>query len=153
MLAEEIIRKYHPALEEFSIAFVFRSEASTAGGRTVLGQAAKVPAKLAPFMDHDAIIWLAKDMWHTLNTIQKRALIDHELCHLSVGTDGSLQVVGHDIEEFKVIVERYGLWKSDLRDIAPAFVDATQLTLPEFETPRKQGGVMALEPELAEAAL
>lgn len=145
-LANEIIEEYHPELAEFNIGFLFRSEAATSAGRMVLGQAAKAPAKLAPFMDLDGIIWLAEVEFLSFSPLQRRALIDHELCHFEVNDAGELTLRGHDIEEFKVIIERYGLWRTDLEFVAPAIVAATQAPLPGFERSRRQGGVVAVEP-------
>lgn len=143
-MAQELIRLYHPELMEFNIAFVFRSEAGLSGGKRVLGQASKAPAKFAPFMDLDGLVWLAEDVWYQMSETQKKALIDHELCHFIVGMDGSFGLRGHDIEEFQAVIDRWGLWDMDLRTIAPSFV-AAQEKLPGFDFP---GGVMALDPEM-----
>lgn len=142
-LAYDIIREYHPKLLEFNIGFVFRSEAGTSAGRRIIGQAAKAPAKLSPFMDLDGIIWLAEDVWLNLDSAQKKALVDHELTHFQVGSDGSLSLRGHDVEEFYDIILRYGLWRSELQIAAQAFQIAQQ-KLPGFE---RNGKVVALNPE------
>jgi hypothetical protein len=152
-LANEIIAEHHPDLEEFNIGFIFRSEASSSGGKRIIGQAAKAPAKLAPFMDLDGIVWLALDFWMNADALQKRALIDHELCHFEVNNAGELTLRGHDIEEFREIITRYGLWSVDLNFIAPAILAATQTTLPGFERERRQGGVVAVEPAAVQETL
>jgi hypothetical protein len=144
-LAQDIIWEHHPELTEFAIGFIFRSEASISGGKMVLGQASKVTGKYSPFIDLDGLVWLAADVWTTLSMHQKRALIDHELCHFEVNQEGALTMRGHDIEEFKCIIERYGLWKSDLIAFAPAVIQASQVRLPGFE--RNGRGVVAVEPE------
>lgn len=148
-LATEIIREHHPDLEDFAIGFIFRSEASVSGGKLKIGEASKVTGKYSPFVDLDGLIWLARDQYYGLSMHQRRALIDHELCHFTLN-EGNLTIRGHDIEEFRVIVERYGLWKSDLIDFAPAMVEATQTRLPGFE--RNGRGVIAVEPEVAVVA-
>lgn len=144
-LAKEIIREHHSELSEFTIGFIFRSEASTSAGKMVLGQASKITGKYLPFVDLDGLVWLAGDVWPGLSMNQKRALIDHELCHFEVDPEGNLKMRGHDIEEFRVIIERYGLWKEDLIDFAPAVIQATQGRLAGFE--RNGRGVVAVEPE------
>jgi hypothetical protein len=104
-------------------------------------------------MDLDGFIWLALDFWVNAGPIQKRALIDHELCHFEVNNAGELTLRGHDIEEFREIIHRYGLWSLDLNFIAPAILAATQTPLPGFERERKQGGVVAVEPAAVQETL
>lgn len=144
-LAQEIIWEHHQELTEFAIGFIFRSEASTNAGKMVLGQASKITGKYLPFVDLDGLVWLAGDVWPSLSMNQKRALIDHELCHFEVDPEGNLKMRGHDIEEFRCIIERYGLWKADLIDFAPAVIQASQTRLPGFE--RNGRGAVAVEPE------
>lgn len=144
-LAQEIIWEHHPELNEFAIGFIFRSEAAMSGGRKKIGEASKVTGKLTPFVDLDGLVWLAGDVWYTLSANQRRALIDHELCHFEVNQEGNLVIRGHDIEEFKCIIERYGLWKADLIDFAPAVIQASQPRLSGFE--RNGRGAIAVEPE------
>ena len=64
--------------------------------------------------------------WSQFNEKQRVALVDHELCHgtVAVNAEGETKeqedgrpvyrVRKHDVEEFREIVERYGLWKADL---------------------------------------
>lgn len=143
-MALEIIAEHHPELLEFSVGFIFRSEASVSAGRRILGQASKVTGKYSPLLDLDGLVWLAADEWPRLSINQKRALIDHELCHFGVNEDGNLVMIGHDIEEFRCVVERYGLWTSDLRAFAPSVIQATQARLTGFE---RNGRVVAIEPD------
>lgn len=145
-LAHEIIVGHHPELLEFNIGFIFRSEASTLGGKAVLGQASKVSAKLATVLDMDGLIWLPEDVWYSSGQQGKRAMLDHCLCHFTVQLDGSLTTRAHDIEEFKEIIERYGLWNEDLRATANALSRAgEQLHLPILPQ-NHNGQLIALEP-------
>jgi len=112
--AEELIRQYHPWLNEARIAFVMRSEAQKKGH--VLGQASKVPEKMQPYLEYDFLIWLSeKDVAGMANS-EIEALIDHELCHCAknLATDG-WKLREHDIQEFAEIISRHGLWSADLR--------------------------------------
>ena len=111
--AEDLIEQYHLWLKKAKILFVFRSEAQKSGGRLILGQAAKVPAKFQVSMDYDFIIWLAEDEWTALSLKQKIALVDHELCHCK-GMENKWQIQPHDVEEFKAILDRYGAWNAGL---------------------------------------
>ena len=65
------------------------------------------------------------------NEERMSALLDHELVHCELARDPKTQAIkrdecgnpvyrirGHDIEEFREIVERHGLWKSDLESFA-----------------------------------
>lgn len=150
-LAGEIIEAYHPDLTEAAIGFLFRSEAGDSLGREIWGQAQKVPAKLSPLLDLDFLIWIAKDIWYSLSNHQKRALIDHELCHCKVDGDKT-SMRGHDVEEFREIIERYGLWRPDLRLFGATCQQALQEPLPGFEPLPRRGGVVAVEPEVLELA-
>ena len=148
-LAGEIIAAHHPHLEDAKVGFVFRSEASKSGDKIVLGQAAKVSAKLRPHLDLDFIIWLAEDEWQHLEPIQKRALVDHELCHCD-WHDGRPRMRHHDVEEFYVILIRYGLWTDNLKRAKSVFETAVQGELPlgmkRGEVVRVQPRQMALHP-------
>ncbi len=137
-LANEIIHEHHPWLNIFKIGFVFRSEASLKGGATVMGNTSRVPPKYSAHLNLDFLIWLAQDEWERLTTVQRKALIDHELCHIS--QDGKL--VSHDFEEFGIVLKRYGLWKADLFRLQGVFESACQLRFP----PDEPGGVVAVDP-------
>ena len=78
----------------------------------VLGQASTVPAKMKAYLDYDFIIWIAEKEFERY-TEARTALIDHELCHC-IGFEDKWKIRGHDVEEFNEIIERYGLWRSDL---------------------------------------
>lgn len=146
-IANGIIEEFHPDLLEFRIGFIFRSEATMSKGRKILGQASKITGKYSAYIDLDGLVWLAADEWFNLNSTQKQALIDHELCHFEVVSkedgDSELTMKGHDIEEFRCIVERYGFWSPDLKAFVPTVL---QVKLPGFE--RNNGGVIAVEPSI-----
>lgn len=62
--------------------------------------------------------------WNLLTDSQRRALVDHELCHCGVKDPGADEpewtLRAHDIEEFKAVIERHGFWKSDVREFSEA---------------------------------
>ncbi len=113
-IAEQIIQEYYQYLEQARIAFVFRDEAQSQNGRTVIGAAAKVPAKMQPYMEFDFLIWLAEDEYKKLTYEGRSALIDHQLAHCSIG-DSGWKIRPHDIEDFSFIIERRGLYSRDLQ--------------------------------------
>lgn len=111
-LAQELIELYHPHLAEARIGLLMREEAGKGNGRVVLGAAKRTPADQRAYVDFDFIIWLAQDWWeHMLSPMQRRALLDHELCHCYVASNGDVSLRGHDIEEFDAIIRRYGFWR------------------------------------------
>lgn len=140
-IAKDIIATVedHEHLAQAVILYVFRDKASRSRGRAVLGTARKVSG-LNRFLVRDEddlplfVLEVAKDTWDDLTEEQRRALVDHELCHLVVDTedDGTLvgRTRGHDLEEFVGIVERHGLWKADVAALGIAAASKVdQLTL------------------------
>jgi Putative phage metallopeptidase len=126
--AQEIIRKYHPMLEQAKIGFLFRIEAQITNGKRIIGKAQKVTPRLKPFMDFDFVIWVAQDEWERAPEARRRALIDHELCHCILGNNG-WTIRPHDFEEFNEIIDRHGFWTHDLLHVQEA---ARQEQLPGF---------------------
>lgn len=109
--AQYLIDKYHPHLRYARIGFLFRSEAPVSGGKVTLGRAKLVTAEMKVYANYDFLIWLAKDYYGSMNNEQRTALIDHELCHCWYDEDeGKASMRGHDLEEFNVILQRYGFW-------------------------------------------
>jgi predicted metallopeptidase len=119
-IASEIIAAHHEHLEDVKIVFLMRSPTPRRGGRVVLGSASKASAKHRALAgeNYRFIIELAADEWNDLTPEQKRALVDHELCHCCRVEDDKGEIVysirGHDVEEFQEIVERHGAWTEDL---------------------------------------
>jgi predicted metallopeptidase len=144
-MAREIIDAYHPSLKDANVGFIFRDEAPESNGKATYAKAQKVDPKLrATGLDLDFLIWVAEDRWNQLDTNQRRALIDHELCHCYLAF-GEPKMRHHDIEEFTEIIERYGFWNRDLFDAVPAVQKALQLDL-GLEI-RPKGAVVAIDPK------
>lgn len=149
---EALVEKYHPQLREARIGLVFRSEAATSQGLEVWAKASKVDDKTRALLEAngaeavDLLIWIAEDVWMRLNEEQRHALIDHELCHFQLGGDG-YRMVGHDVEEFEVILERYGLWNHNLLKAKKVLQQAVQPTLFEVSHLSRLGAVVSVQPE------
>lgn len=124
-LAKPLIDQFHPHLMDAKIVYVFNDEIPTKAGKQVWGTMRKVtnlPAFLAnndnsPFF----VMTISKPIWDTLTLEKRKALIDHELCHAKCKFDEDsqeykLSINSHDLEEFKEIVQRYGLWRDDVKD-------------------------------------
>lgn len=148
-IASEIISHFHPDLIDAKIGFIFQEEAGKKLGKIILGNASKVTDKQRVVgLDLDFIIVIARDMWQELESRQKKALIDHELCHCDFSL-GYAKMRGHDIEEFTCIVERYGLWKPDLTRFGEV---VNQQILPGMEILKRKGAILSVKPEMAEMA-
>lgn len=121
-LARDIIDDFHPHLQDARIGLLFRAPTPISMGRPVLGKASLVTARWRPLLreDLDFIIWLSSDYWHyDLDESQRRALLDHELNHCAGHLD-EWKMRGHDIEEFNIIIRRYGHWSPAIEDTARA---------------------------------
>jgi len=140
-MAQEIIDKYHEPLRDALIGFLFRSEPGMSNGRTVMGMAKKVSEANKILLELDFIIWLSRPDWQGFEPSQRRALLDHELCHCAGDIYDGWKIRGHDVEEFAQIIERHGLWLYDLQRAALAI----QPHLPSLDKlTRKIGGSLRL---------
>ncbi|SLK16582.1 MULTISPECIES: putative metallopeptidase [unclassified Paenibacillus] len=101
-------------------------------------------------MGAEVLILVNKRMWEHLTDQQKEALIFHELCHIeaSVDKNGSprnspndgrpvFRLCSHDLEEFKLVVEKYGLWRPDTQEFMESAKKGEQLTM-EFTSPKNK---------------
>lgn len=147
-LAEEIINEHCPDLLDASIAFLFKTEAPQSNGQIVLGQAKKVGAEWQALgLDHDFFIWLAQDIWYSLDDNQKRALVHHELCHCGFSQkedeDPKPKMIPHDFEEFNIIIQLYGFWRPN----SSRTIEAVQAALPMMDfTEARKARLSALDP-------
>jgi len=134
-IATRLILEYHPHLIPARILYLFTDAARSKAGRVVLGSAKRLSA-LEQFLTredeedaqtaYDFIILMSSEEWQLLTPTQREALVDHELMHCTVGKNG-WALRGHDVEEFREIIERHGFWKQDLQQFADA---VEQLRLP-----------------------
>ena len=156
----EIRKKDHAHLEEAKIGLAWRIgwKADT-DKHLKLGQCRKRGDLDRELDSFDFIIMLNDEAWPSLNDAQKRALIDHELCHaaLSLDSDGSqkyndrdrlvCRIKKHDVEEFRCIVDRHGLWTQDLEEIAKAAInDAKRPLLEDGKNGKAEKGEKNGEP-------
>lgn len=140
-IAREVINQYHPLLNQASIAFVIREgDTPERNGIQTLGKASKFPDKVKALIDeeYDFLIWLAEEVL-SWEDAKLTAVIDHELCHCDY-TTYSPKIRQHDIEEFNVIIERHGLYKSDLVYTMNAFRQNPLFDV-KVSTSRSNGGV------------
>lgn len=80
--------------------------------KLVLGECEKVAAKNRWAIDYDFTITLFKNNLIGLTEIQVEHVMFHELLHVGIelGSDGDeiYNVRKHDLEDFKIIIDKYG---------------------------------------------
>ena len=149
-IVQQMVREHHENLKLAKIGVIFRDTAQKSGGNEVWASAAKADAKTNALLEGagmdtiDFLLTIAENVWDKLEMDQRRALIDHELCHCA-GFEGKWQMRGHDFEEFTVIVERWGFWRPSLFRATPALKKALQLDLGlDMEIKTSDGRVVAV---------
>lgn len=123
-IAREIIQQHHSHLVEAHIVYLFRDGGWESRGRTIYGKAYKLSGR-EKFLSDDAdfAIVINKEAWLGLQPHQQKALVDHELCHCGKnGEDEDGNPIwclwDHDVEEFRAVIDRHGLWAPDVRKFA-----------------------------------
>lgn len=144
-IVDDLIPQYHERLAECHISpiCIFRSKHTKSKGRAVYAKA-KIITGLPAFIAHNLgdpdaeelsgrriwVIEIAKDLWFDELSLEQRvALIDHELSHFDP-IDG---IRGHDLEEFRGVVERHGIWRPDLMHFAGSLQKALELGPSHYE--------------------
>lgn len=125
-IATILIPVFHSHLRPKRFAFLWKEEMARRGS-TVLGKAATASGQVKFFGEVDYVLvfnWVA---WGQLTPRQRVALVDHELLHCAVDPENDKpKLRGHDVEEFRDIIERWGLWKPDLKEFGDAVIECTQ---------------------------
>lgn len=134
-LLEELVDLYHKELQHAWIGLAWcTSWNPDVDGRVTLGKCKKASDLDREMAEFDFIILLRKSFWldERVSPLQRRARLDHELCHASLKLDANGEPVTdernryvyrtrkHDLEEFTAIVERYGTWTHDIEAFAAA---------------------------------
>lgn len=134
-LLGELVDLHHQELQQARIGLAWcTSWNPDVDGRVTLGKCKKASDLDRELAEFDFLILLRKSFWldDRVSPLQRRALLDHELCHAGMKYDGAGEPVAdergryvyrtkkHDLEEFTSIVERYGTWTSDIEAFAAA---------------------------------
>ena len=106
--------QYHPHLECKLIIFLFKKTMKYGGTAQICSKQIKAILDIYD-TDADFIVCLNWQNWIQLSTLQKKALLDHELEHCKYDADDKPITIDHDLEEFACIVERHGLWSPGLQ--------------------------------------
>ncbi len=105
-----------------TIAYLASEGDPKAAGKTVQGKCEKIADKYKWGIPADFTITLFEPNIEYMTEDQIRILIFHELLHLQVDGD-DVRIVGHDLEDFKEIIDRFGTeWNYD-----------RQMTLQDYE--------------------
>lgn len=140
-LLDELVTAHHKDLTHARIALAWcTSWKKDADGLVTLGKCRKASDLDRELAAWDFIILLSHAFWYDpmVNALQRRALLDHELCHAAVKLDDRGEPVEdergrvvyrtrkHDLEEFTEIGARYGCWKGDIEAFVVAVARARQ---------------------------
>lgn len=136
-IATDLIAEVHQHLRPARILYLFTTQKTLKCDAVVLGKAKKLSAK-ERFLSsgnesiedgYHFVITFDVNEWKDLTEAQRKALVDHELCHCGIGANG-WRLKGHDVEEFQAVIERHGFWKRDVRAFGAA-AQQLPLVLPE----------------------
>ena len=131
-LCEEVLRAHHPELirADCEVAFQFVVCENEAGemkmpkpnkhGQTVLGKAKCFPAADRAVGAPDFSITVLLNWWELATDEQRRALVDHELCHCGLDDTGEHEKpmsVPHEFEGFHAELARHGPWDHNLQRV------------------------------------
>lgn len=97
---------------EVTIMYLGSEYEKTSQGRTIFGQCEKVPEKYKWAVPCDFTVTIFEPNVERFTEEQMRILILHELMHVGVLKDGNEEtyfIRPHDIEDFRDIIDRYGL--------------------------------------------
>src|SRR5690348_4498506 len=134
--------EWHEELDGATVKLAWRKGTKQdVDGRIVLGRCVKVSDLHREFFNADFIVVLNREYWDAFSDAQRLALMDHELCHAAIKLDKNGQEMydekdrqvfrtrKHDLEEFREVVERHGLYKDDLRLFAETVRSAKKVPL------------------------
>lgn len=115
-IADELIRDEYSLihLQESRAKIIYLSSdyAKTSKGKLVFGQCEKVADKYKWGIPADFTITVFEPNVQKFTEDQIRILLHHELLHVGIDkkADGSesYSIVDHDIEDFKLILDKYG---------------------------------------------
>lgn len=95
-----------------NIVFLGSDYEKKSKGRTVFGECEKIPGKYRWAIDYDMSITIYEPNVERFSQEQLKILLLHELMHVGVKEDGNEEtyyVVPHDIEDFRAIIDKYGM--------------------------------------------
>ena len=108
-----------PSLEELkesglTIIFLASEDEKKKAGKLVFGQCEKVSEKYKWGIPCDFTITIFEPNVENFTDEQIMILLFHELLHIGFSEKGEPYVKPHDLEDFKVIIDRYGTHWSEV---------------------------------------
>lgn len=138
-MAEILIKAFHISIRRRAIAYLWKENMGD-GARVKLGHAQRASATVKFLGEVDFVLCFNHSAWKILTFEQRVALVDHELMHCDVDSEsGNPILVHHDVEEFGLIVRRWGLWKPDLRSFGDCVKPHLQIDLWDEGPPKANG--------------
>lgn len=119
-LGNAILGVVHRHLVNARIEWLFR-KAIKRQGEVIGAKMGTAGARLNFLQGADFVCEVNWEQWRGLSSEARVALIDHELCHCGVDQETSKYLlIPHDVEEFRAIVQRHGLWNTGLQALEGA---------------------------------
>jgi hypothetical protein len=121
-------------IADLSVVYLWKKQGGKSKGRATFGKCSKPSGLLKHFAECQFVIWLAADHCRAAEFGDREieALLFHEMLHMGVseadentGRGGGPTLVPHELEVFRAEVEIYGLWAPDLKEVGPAFQQAS----------------------------
>lgn len=130
-LGDKLIMAHHPEALDANIAYMFRSKSSKSGGKTKLASCILASDLQKALHGYSYVIEIAADEWDHFEQNQREALLLHEILHIAAKEnektgDVTWGLRHHDTEEFRKVVEVYGLWTGDIEEMAKAIKTAEE---------------------------
>ena len=97
---------------EVTIVYLASDQEKTKSGKEVFGECEKVPDKYKWAVPCDFTITIFEPNVERFSKEQLEILILHELLHVGIEKDGNEEtyyIRPHDIEDFREIIDRYGM--------------------------------------------
>ena len=99
------------------IAYLSSDHEKRSSGKTIYAQCERVPDKYKWSIPYDFTVTVYEPNVERMTEEQIGVLMLHELLHAGVEVDGNeetYRIIPHDVEDFRVIISRYGLdWANE----------------------------------------
>ena len=99
----------HLDTPECRIAYQYSSDAKTSRDRIVYADTEVVKEKLKGLVPYDFIMTFYEPNCQPLSAEKMERLMYHELCHVGFKGLGKYSIIPHDVEDFRVVIEAWGL--------------------------------------------
>lgn len=97
---------------ECTICWLISDKEKTSKGKAVFAECERIPAKYRWAIPCDFTITVFQPNTERLADEQMRILMLHELMHIGIEVDGNEEIysiIPHDVEDFRAIIDQYGL--------------------------------------------